>query len=225
MISTQQQLLFQSHFPFIKQCAPEFVDTFYQHGQFVDLPAGVSICDEGQQCAHLAMVMTGVGRVFKLSPSGREVTLYRIYGGESCVLTASCIMSQNNFPAMAATESAVSAILVSPQNVRDWFCKDSEWQKFIFGLLSYRLSDIISVVEEVAFKRIDVRIAEQLSRNLIHGGRVIVKTHAELAADVGSSREVISRILKDFADRGLVHLTRGSIEVIDQAAIQQISRL
>jgi CRP/FNR family transcriptional regulator len=225
MISIQQQQQFKSHFPFIQECSPEFAETFFQNVQYMQLPAGVSICDEGQQCAQLAMVMEGVGRVYKLSPSGREITLYRINGGESCVLTASCIMSQNTFPAMAATETPVSAILVSPKNVREWFCKDPEWQKFIFGLLSFRLNDIITVVEEVAFKRIDVRIAEQLMRHLGQGNRVMQKTHAELAADVGSSREVISRILKDFAERGLVNLTRGSIEVIDQQSIQNLSRL
>jgi CRP/FNR family transcriptional regulator, anaerobic regulatory protein len=225
MISIPQQQVFQTHFPFIKQCSSAFVETFYHDVQYMQLPAGVSICDEGQQCAHLAMVMDGVGRVYKLSPSGREITLYRINSGESCVLTASCIMSQNTFPAMAATETAVSAILVSPKNVREWFCKDPQWQKFIFGLLSYRLNDIISVVEEVAFKRIDVRIAEQIVRNLGQGNRVMQKTHAELAADVGSSREVISRILKDFAERGLVNLTRGSIEVIDVESIQRLSQL
>jgi CRP/FNR family transcriptional regulator, anaerobic regulatory protein len=225
MISIQQQQLFKSHFPFIKKCSPEFVETFFHNVQFMQLPAGVSICDEGQQCAHLAMVIDGVGRVYKLSPSGREITLYRIHGGESCVLTASCIMSQNVFPAMAATETPVTAILVSPGNVREWFCKDQEWQKFIFGLLSFRLNDIISVVEEVAFKRIDVRIAEQLVRHIGYGNRLIQKTHAELAADVGSSREVISRILKDFAERGLVNMTRGSIEVVDLESIQHLSRL
>jgi CRP/FNR family transcriptional regulator, anaerobic regulatory protein len=225
MISIQQQQQFESHFSFINKCSPEFVEIFFQNVQYMQLPAGASICDEGQQCAQLAMVMEGVGRVYKLSPSGREITLYRINGGESCVLTASCIMSQNAFPAMAATETPVTAILVSPKNVREWFCKDPEWQKFIFGLLSFRLNDIISVVEEVAFKRIDVRIAEQLVRHLGQGNRVMQKTHAELAADVGSSREVISRILKDFAERGLVNLTRGSIEVIDPESIQHLSRL
>jgi CRP/FNR family transcriptional regulator len=132
-------------------------------------------------------------------------------------------MSQNSFPAMAVTETEAAAILVSPTKVREWFCEEPEWQKFIFGLLSHRLGDIISVVEEVAFKRIDVRIAEQLQRQLTLGEQVLHKTHAELAADVGSSREVISRILKDFAERGLVHLTRGQIEIADAEAIQRLS--
>ena len=105
-----------------------------------------------------------------------------------------------------------------------WFCREPLWQQFIFRLLSNRLADIISVVEEVAFKRIDVRLAEQFSRSLAQGQNVIRKTHAELAADVGSSREVISRILRDFSQRGLIQSARGSIEVIDEKAMTQLSR-
>jgi len=191
----------------------------------MQLPARVSICEEGQQCAQLALVLEGVGRVYKLSPGGREVTLYRIHAGESCVLTASCIMSDDHFPAIAVTETDVKAILVTPRHVREWFCQDSGWQRFIFSLLSYRLSDIINVVEEVAFKRIDVRIAEQLVRSQQQQGPpVLHKTHAELAADVGSSREVISRILKDFSERGLVRLTRGSIEVLNLGDLRDLAR-
>lgn len=224
MISAVQQSEFETFFPFIKQAGAGFVDTFYQQTQYAELPAGVSICEEGKRCTQLAMVLDGVGRVFKLSPSGREVTLYRIYGGESCVLTASCIMNQDSFPAMAVTETDVRGILVPTQRVKDWFCQEPQWQKFIFGLLSHRLSDIISVVEEVTFKRIDVRLAEQIYRHLAKGETVIHKTHADLAADVGSSREVVSRILRDFAQRDLIISGRGNIEVIDQQAIEKLSQ-
>lgn len=201
-----------------------FVQAFFNQAQYVELSEGVSICDEGQNCAHLALVIDGVGRVYKLSASGREVTLYRIYGGESCVLTASCIMNQDSFPAMAITETKVKAIVVPTHQVRDWFCKEPNWQQFIFGLISHRLSDIISVVEEVAFKRIDVRLAEQFNRCLIAGDKMVHKTHADLAADVGSSREVISRILRDFSERGLIHSGRGSIEIIDAKAIVELAQ-
>ncbi|MBT3722121.1 MAG: Crp/Fnr family transcriptional regulator [Gammaproteobacteria bacterium] len=224
MISSVQQAEFEKLFPFIKQAQPDFVETFYAEAQYMEIPAGVSICDEGQQCSHLAMILDGVGRVYKLSPSGREVTLYRIYGGESCVLTASCIMNQDNFPAMAITETPVRVLLISPVNVRQWFCKDSQWQQFIFSLLSHRLSSIISVVEEVAFKRIDVRLAEQFARELAKGVQVMHKTHADLAADVGSSREVVSRTLRDMAHRGLVVSSRGNIEIINKEAVIELSK-
>lgn len=224
MISTIQQATFESRFPFIKQCSPAFVESFYSKALYAELPAASSICDEGQHCAHLAMVLDGVGRVYKLSTSGREVTLYRINAGESCVLTASCIMNGDSFPAMAATETIVKAVLISPANVVDWFCQEPHWQQFVFRLLSHRLGDIISVVEEVAFKRIDVRLAEQFSRSLAQGHTTVHKTHADLAADVGSSREVISRVLRDFAERGIISTHRGNIEILDKQAISQLAQ-
>jgi len=224
MISPTRQSEFKQLFPFINRCNPAFTETFFAQAQYVELPAGAPICDEGQICAHLALVIEGIGRVYKLSPSGREVTLYRIYGGESCVLTASCIMNQDSFPAMAVSETAIRGLLINPASVRDWFCRDDEWQRFIFRLLSHRLSDIISVVEEVAFKRIDVRLAEQFVKSLDQGKATINKTHADIAADVGSSREVVSRILRDFVLRGLIKSSRGSIEIIDSQAINDLAK-
>ena len=224
MINNIQQAEFGNRFQFIKQCAPSFRELFYREAQYAELPASASVCEEGQHCSHLAMLLDGTARVYKLSSSGREVTLYRIFAGESCVLTASCIMNDDAFPAIAVTETPVRAILISPDRVLDWFCREPQWQRFIFGLLSHRLSDIISVVEEVAFKRIDVRLAEQFSRTLASGETTLKKTHAELAADLGSSREVISRILRDFTDRGLISTHRGHIDIHDQAAIDQLAR-
>ncbi len=224
MISPQHQTEFEQLFPFIKKAGIEFIQDFYQNCRYVELPANASICEEGQQCAQLAMLLDGVGRVYKLSPAGREVTLYRIDAGEACVLTASCIMNDDDFPAMAVTETPIRAIVVSPQKVRGWICQESQWQHFIFSLLSHRLASIISVVEEVAFKRVDVRLAEKFARSLAQGESSLQVTHAELAADLGSSREVISRILKDFAQRGLIETGRGSILLADRAGIERLSR-
>jgi CRP/FNR family transcriptional regulator len=224
MISTADRALFGSCFSFVADCSPHFLDRFYQHVHVVKLEAGTSICDEGQQCSHLALLLEGVGRVYKLSPGGRELTLYRIQPGESCVLTASCIMSFDAFPAMARAETEMRALLVSPDLVRDGFCSDTGWQKFIFRLLSHRLAEIVTVLEEVAFKRIDVRIAEQLNRSLQQGNFQVHKTHAEIAADIGTSREVVSRILRDFSGRGLVFVKRGHIDILDAAAIGSLSQ-
>ena len=223
MLSSLHQAEFSSRFSFIKQAAPEFVEQFYQKAQYRELPAGATICDEGQHCAHLAMILEGVGRVYKLSASGREITLYRINGGESCVLSASCLMNGDSFPAIAVTETPVRAILISPADVQNWLCQEQQWQHFVFSLLSHRLSSIISVVEEVAFKRLDVRLAEQFSRCLQTGETILHKTHADLAADVGSSREVVSRVLRDFSDRGLISAGRGHINILDGQALSHLA--
>jgi CRP/FNR family transcriptional regulator len=224
MLSPQHKNEFEQLFPFMSGAGADFVRDFYAACRYIELPAGAAICEEGQQCAQLAMLLDGVGRVYKPSPAGREVTLYRIDAGEACVLTASCIMNGDDFPAMAVTETPVRAIVVSPQKVRGWICAESQWQQFIFGLLSHRLASIISVVEEVAFKRIDVRLAEKFARCLDREEASLQVTHAELAADLGSSREVISRILKDFAERGLIETGRGSILLTDRQGIEQLSR-
>jgi CRP/FNR family transcriptional regulator len=224
MISQPRQVEFTRLFPFINRADSKFTKIFFNEAQYVELPSGASICEQGQNCAHLALIIEGTGRVYKSSPSGREVTLYRINAGESCVLTASCIMNQDSFPATAETETAVRALLISPVNVKQWFCQDSKWQSFIFSLLSHRLADIISVVEEVAFKRIDVRLAEQFVKSLKQGHLTLNKTHAELAADVGSSREVVSRILRDFSQRQLINSGRGIIEIVDPLALEDLSR-
>ena len=224
MISSQLQAEFEQQFPFIASTDSEFSREFYAVCRYIELPANTSICEEGQQCAQLAMLLDGVARVYKLSPGGREVTLYRVDAGEACVLTASCIMNDDSFPAIAVTETPVRAIVVNPQNVRNWICQETQWQHFIFGLLSHRLASIITVVEEVAFKRIDLRLAELFARSLERGETSLQVTHAELAADLGSSREVISRILKDFVQRGLIETTRGSIFLSNPEAIEQLSR-
>ena len=224
MLASRYRQEFEDHFPFIAQAGEDFKHDFYSACRYIELPAETSICDEGQTCAQLALVLQGIGRVYKLSPAGREVTLYRVEPGEACVLTASCIMNEDRFPAMAVTESPVRAIVVSPQKVRGWICQDNEWRRFIFGLLAHRLASIISVVEEVAFKRVDVRLAELFARNIARGETCLRVTHAELAADLGSSREVITRILKDFARRGLIETARGSIRFADRQAIEQLSR-
>lgn len=224
MLTPQQQDEFESQFPFMVQAGDEFRRDFYAACRYVELPAEASICEEGQQCAQLALLLEGVGRVYKLSPGGREVTLYRVEAGEACVLTASCILNGDNFPAMAETETPVRAIVVAPQKVRGWICAEAQWQRFVFGLLSHRLASIISVVEEVAFKRIDVRLAEIFARSLARGDTRLQVTHAELAADLGSSREVVSRILKDFSRRGLIETGRGSIVLADRTAIEKLSR-
>lgn len=224
MLTLPQQQEFADRFPFILNTQPAFQKEFFNSASYLRLSPDSTICEEGHQCTQLALMLQGVGRVFKISASGREITLYRIYPGESCVLTASCIMNGDSFPAIAETETDSPAVIVSKERVKSWFCQDAEWQKFVFRLLSSRLASIITVVEEVAFKRIDVRLAEQFARHLHKGESTLLKTHAELAADVGSSREVVTRILRDFVQREMIRLSRGSIELVDQQKILQLSR-
>lgn len=218
MNSSRQKTL--DALPFLKTADASFQDAFFEHGLPASLPAGQFICMEGNQCAHLPLVLSGTARVYKIAESGREITLYRIEPGESCILTASCLLSQRDFPAFAVAETDVEAIAVPPHVLTGWLHQHAAWRTYLFDLLSRRLSTTIELVEEVAFRHMDARLAAYLVNASSPGP--VERTHEVVAADLGTSREVVSRLLKDFEQQGFVALSRGVIEV---RAPEKLSRL
>ena len=208
--------------PFLKTADPSFLDTFFEHGLPAVLPAGRFICMEGNQCAHLPLVLSGTARVYKIAESGREITLYRIEPGESCILTASCLLSRRDFPAFAVAETDVEAIAIPPHVLSTWLHQHAAWRTYLFDLLSRRLSTTIELVEEVAFRHMDARLAAYLVNTTTAAGRV-ERTHEAVAADLGTSREVVSRLLKDFEQQDLVALSRGVIEIRARAPLSRLA--
>ncbi len=212
----QQHL--EHHFPFLRQADPLFRRRLMQQAAIAHLEQGQYICHEGNACPHLALVIEGTARVYKLGDNGREITLYRVEPGQSCILTASCILSQQPFPALARCETAVTAAVVPAAQVKRWLAESADWRDYIFGLIASRLANIISVVEEVAFRRMDRRIADYLIRSPADD-QVLHVTHQQIASDLGTSREVVSRILKDFEGGGLLQVGRGTIRILDPAGL------
>lgn len=211
-------------FPFLANTTSQTKEVFCRQSEHLKLSAGQFICLEGDVCNHLPLVLSGTARVYKMGHSGREITLYRIESGESCILTASCILSQQRFPAFAVAETAVEAIGLSANSLRDWMTQDPAWQRYVFGLLTQRLTTVMEVVEEVAFHRMDVRISAYLLKMTDSRGSSVQTTHEVVAQELGSSREVVSRILKDLEKRGIVNLTRGNISILKLNELTQIAR-
>jgi CRP/FNR family transcriptional regulator len=206
-------------FPFLlKPAIQEVKEQFLKHVTVKQFPAGQFICWEGDVCAQLAVVLSGTVRVYKIGESGREITLYRIEESDSCILTASCILSQIRFPALAAVEKEMRAALIPAPILREWIKKYEVWQVYVFELMSKRLADVIATVEEIAFRRVDVRIAELLAR-LAEEQEYIAITHQEIAYELGTAREVVSRILKDFEREQIISQSRGSIAVENKQAL------
>ncbi|MCK4976252.1 MAG: Crp/Fnr family transcriptional regulator, partial [Anaerolineales bacterium] len=156
----------------------------------------------------------GIVRVYKISQTGREITLYRFGEGESCVITANAILHQQNFPAIAIVERDAEAVMIPAETFSDWVRRYDPWRDFVFNLVSDRLASLMEIVDEVAFQRMDRRVASFLLERS-HLKNPISITHQEIANEIGSSREVISRILEDFAERGIIRLSRGEIKVLD----------
>jgi CRP/FNR family transcriptional regulator len=204
--------------PILVQADPVLQREFQETAFFMRIPKGRDVFIEGDHVDAIALLISGVVRVYKISETGREITLYRFGNGESCILTANAILSQKNFPAVATVEKDAEAVMIPAEAFRDWVRRYDLWREFVFELLSQRLSSVMVIVEEVAFRRMDSRLAAFLVERSGLSGSIPI-THQEIAAELGSSREVISRILEDFSAEGLLHVTRGAIEILDKEAL------
>ncbi len=192
---------------------------FKQATFFTKIAKGKDVFIEGDHCDAIALLISGVARVYKVGETGREITLYRFGLGESCILTANAILSQQSFPAIATVEQDAEAVMIPAEKFREWVSRYEVWRKFVFDLLSQRLSNVMAIVDEVSFQRMDVRVASLLLiRSRVQNPIRI--THQEIAAELGSSREVISRLLEDFSERGFICVRRGEVEILDPDGLQ-----
>lgn len=211
-------------YPFLGRGDAPLIDRVLESGAAHSLAAGTHVMFEGNRCVSLPLLLTGLVRVYKLDESGREITLYRIEPGESCVLTAACILGDIGFPANAMVERDAEVFVLPSAAFREMMAADGRMQQFIFELIGRRLAAVIEVVEEVAFRRVD----ERLVQRLLHGTArereesSIELTHAALARELATSREVVSRLLKDLEVRGLVELGRGVVRILDRKGLKEI---
>ena len=218
----QQKQHLLGSFPFLTEASPEFQRIFFNAATPIHIPAGHTIAEEGSECAQLALVLEGNVRVFKMAPKGREITLYRINRGDSCILTASCLMSHTPFPAIAMAETELDAVIIPAQFARAWITQYQPWAGFVFGLVSKRLAEVITVLESVTFHRMDVRIAAYLMDKTENPENLAI-THQEIADDLGTSREVVSRALKEFDKLGWIKMGRGELIVLDHSQLQALA--
>ena len=200
--------------PILRRADPQMVNDFQQAAFFAHIPAGKDVFVEGDRTDAIALLISGVVRVYKIGETGREITLYRFGLGESCILTANAILSQQSFPAIATVEQEAEAVMIPADTFRDWVRRHDLWRGFVFDLLSQRLTSVMAIVDDVVFRRVDTRLASFLL-NRSQTQNPIPITHQEIATELGSSREVISRILEGFASEGLVRPARGTVEILD----------
>lgn len=200
--------------PFLLNTSPQLKREFIDFTYYAKIPAGRQIFAEGDQVDGIALLISGVVRVYKLGITGREITLYRFGEGESCVISANAILHNQDFPAIVTVEQDTEAVMVPADIFSDWVRRYDPWREFVFNLFSQRMASMMEIVDEVAFQRMDRRVATfLLSRSQTQNPIII--THQEIANEIGSSREVISRLLEDFAQREMISLSRGEIEVLD----------
>lgn len=199
-----------------------FLEEIFTNSIYTKIPAKTFIFFEGDKCENFSLLLSGSIKVYKNSEKGREITLYRITKGESCILNASCIISKTEFPAIAVVEKDAEVILIPSAFAKDWLRSYDVWRNYIFSLITKRFSSVLEIIEEVAFRRVDSRIVEFLLKSVNPKSLEIKVTHQKIASELGTSREVVSRILKDLELENLLELKRGSIILKDEIFLKKI---
>lgn len=212
--------------PFFAKLPHDLQREFASAATVVRLDAGAFFLREGDLCSHFAVLASGKMRVFRLGESGHEITLYHVGPGDACPLNVSCILSDTAVPAMARVEEDGEAVMVPVTTFRAWMAQHEPIRSFVFQMFATRIEEIMSLVEEVAFRRMDQRLARRLHDLLGSNGPArgsVETTHAQLAADLGTAREVVSRLLKEFERLGAIALARGRIALKDASLLRELA--
>ena len=209
----------QAQYPVLAELPPGLREEIAAAAQAVTVPSGATLFDERQPCQGFPFVLAGAIRVSKVSASGRELPLYRVMPGETCIITSSCLLGNVPYNARGTTESETVLVLL-PQGLFTELLAQPPFRNFIFNLFAERMADLMRLVEEVAFRKLDQRLAALL----LGKGRVVHATHQQLADELGSVREIVTRLLRSFEDRGYVELGRERIRVVDVTALGELAR-
>jgi CRP/FNR family transcriptional regulator len=199
-------------FPALRHAPEGQIRDMLSKATLTSFPAEMLVYSEGDVCSAIAFLISGEIRVYKVAEGGREITLYEIGRGETCILNASCILANTPYPANAFSLKEGSMLLIPGDAFHRLMATSEEMRHFVFEIVNRRLTTVMALVEEVAFGRMDLRLKEYLSLKAEHG--VLRTTHQNIAYDMGTSREVVSRLLKDLERKGNVALSRNEITLL-----------
>ncbi len=189
----------------------------------ISLPKDTVVFGPGKAPENLLLMLEGTVRVQQLAENGREIVLYRVHAGESCVLTTACLLAYEDYSAEGIAETDIRAVAIPRAVFDDLVANSPVFRNFVFAAYSRRITDLFLVIEEIAFRRMDIRLAKKL---LDLGGNsgLVRATHQQMAAELGTAREVVSRQLSEFQRREWVAQSRGEIRIVDQDALKDLAQ-
>ncbi len=202
-------------FPLFAQLPPAKLDLLLAEAQLLRVPAGGTLFDAGQPCRGFPLVLEGCVRVSKSSPAGREILLYRVEPGQACILSGGCLLGHSDYSARGIAEEDVTLLSIPPALFQTLMVEFEPLRRFVFAMYGERLAEVMELVDEVAFRRLDQRLAQLL----VQRGPVLEVTQQKLADELGSVREIVSRLLRGFESRGWVKLERERVTVRDSRAL------
>jgi CRP/FNR family transcriptional regulator len=219
MLSQETLSRLLSLYPIFDDLATSDQQNLLKAADVIRIPAGTVLFDENEPCGGFPLLIAGNIRVVKAASNGRELQLYRVVPGESCILTSSCLLGNTLYHARGIAEQVLEMVVLPPTSFHSVLAKSKMFRDYVFKLFSSRLTDLMELVSAVAFQKLDQRLASLLlnKQSPIHA------THQSLADELGSAREMVSRLLKSFAEQGWVKLGREQIEIIDERALKHLA--
>lgn len=190
----------------------------------LERPSGSVLFDAGSPCSGLLLLEDGLVRVARLAEDGRELQLYRVEPGETCVLTVSCLLGRADYPARGVAERAVRGVYLPAPLFERLSAASEPFRSFVYKAFSERLTSLVDLAASVTFDHLDRRLARAILERVRTSGRIVLEvTHADLATELASARERVSRLVGGFADAGLVEQGRGTLKVLDKARLEALA--
>ncbi len=217
-----ESLVWLNAFPELKAITDKSWKIAAEQAQVMHVPKGTVLFRDGDVCNGYVFVTDGAVRVQKMDPQGREIVLYRVEDGQTCMLTTSCLIGGEAYPAEGVAETSVSLAMLPAAAFEKVMADSADFRRFVLASIGRRIGDLMLLVEDVAFGRMDVRLARLLLKRSSESGTLLSCTHQELATELGTAREVVSRILKDFERKGWLALSRGRVELKNSHALEEL---
>lgn len=214
-----------SHYPSLAHHMDEAGLELLAEGEVSEFPPHTTMFHEAEPCRNFMWLLEGSVRVYKHSGEGREVTLYRVQPGELCLLSLNSLLAGHSYPATAISESRIHGLVIPESRFHHLMERSPGFRNYVLQTLTERLTEMISLISDVTFRRLDLRLACLLGQRFERShGKPLRVTHAALAHELGTTREVISRILKEFERQECIRLSRGQIHLLSQAGLDDFSR-
>lgn len=198
-----------STYPFLKQLEPEALQFLNTHIKPIKIPKSTLLFYQGDICDNILWLTSGEVRLYTQSDNIEVITLYILKAGEQCIVNTASLLSQTNAVASAETITDIEGYLIDVESVKKLSKMSDVYQNYLFSLYQLRFEELTSLINDIKFKRLDTRILEWLNKQ---PGKMIDTTHEQLAVELGSSRVVVSRLLKELEQKGTLKLHRGKIE-------------
>lgn len=212
-------LTWLEQFPDLVNLEDSAKNILVKYARIVEAPIGTIGYREGAPCGAYVMRLAGQSRVYKMSTHGREILLYRVVAGETCVITTTCLLGNSDYPASTIVEEPIRDVLIPSVAFHQLMTDSPVFRKFVMTNYGALISDLIVLLDEVAFHSLDARLAKVL---LDAKSPQITRTHQQIADELGTAREVVSRQLKRLEQKGAVTLGRGQVEIINRSLLEKL---